>query len=194
MRGKLFKCIRTFSLLGVRFFLSNTPGILSKSALQKIPKADGKFLATPRVNGPHILFKPQQPRRFKASDWLQSSDAIVFRGAVGIFIPPLLANSCAREQKKREPWQIALAVTCWNLFSARFYRRAWANITPPHLVWANSAKNPVLHWLQSLFSNFGTLASGAYVNFNISAKSLQRAALIVRVCVREREGLFFLSA
>jgi hypothetical protein len=44
--------------------------------------------------------------------------------------------------------------------------------------------------LQSLFSNFGTLASGAYVNFNISAKSLQRAALIVRVCVREREGLF----
>jgi hypothetical protein len=61
-----------------------------------------------------------------------------------------------------------------------------------HLVWANSAKNPVLHWLQSLFSNFGTLASGAYVNFNISAKSLQRAALIVRVCVRARErGAFF---
>lgn len=133
---------------------------------------------------------------FKVSDWLVSTVAhgspIVFRRAVGIFIPPLLANSCASEQKKREPGQIALAVTCWNLF-CRFYRWGLSkHHTSAHLVWANSKKSSAALVAKSLFPTLAVLARSQCQRrlCKLQYQCKITATLIVRVCVREREPFF----
>jgi len=97
----------------------------------------------------------------------------------GIFIPPLLANSCVTEQKKGGR---ANCVGGHLLeFILPFLSRG---LSKHHTSFGQTAKKP-LHWLQSRLFQLGLARHCAYVNFNICAKSLQRS-LCVRAPFSER--------
>lgn len=130
-------------LVAASRFYPSTSGILSKPAHDKISTyMSWRDILFNRTHKPFTF--SIQATTTTASDWFRSSDAIVFRvqRSCGHIYSALIGEFlCQRTDKKKGSlgklrWRSPAGIYSPPLF----YRRAWANITPPHISFGQTAQ------------------------------------------------------